>query len=129
LRDEIRIEVHWRPKPGKLPTKTNKLSVANQKRMCKSVSAATDVDVSVELYDEDSFVDGSGDEAKGVEVEDSRPKKFSPQAHAPLNSHESQQDSCEGIGGTEQQISASGAEIDDTSKLYRQMCDLRHQVS
>lgn len=83
------------------------------------------MDVSVELYDEDSTVDGSGDEAENMEVEASRRK---PQAHAPLNPPERQQDSVEGIGGTEEPVTASGAEIDATGKLYRQMCDLRQEV-
>jgi hypothetical protein len=94
----------------------------------KGISTDTDLDVLVDLYDEDS-VDGSDDEHEDMEIVGSLPKKASSLAHTSSNRLEPGQDIGEAIDWEEEQNSTSRAEIDAASGLYKQMCDLRQQVS
>jgi hypothetical protein len=85
-------------------------------------------DVPVELYDEDSSVDDLNNEDDVMEVEGSLPKKALPIAHTPPIRLETRQDFVEEMD-REAQSSTSRAEIDAASGLYKQMCNLRQQVS
>lgn len=108
--------------------KSKKQNVPNQKHTVKEISTVADVDVPVELYDEDSSVDGSDNDHELVEVEASRPNKASYLPHAPFDRPEPRQGQ-DTVEIDEQGSSTSRAEMDAASGLYKQMCDLRQKVS
>lgn len=118
LRDKNDIEVHWRPKPDKTSSKSKKPSAPNQKHASKWIPAM------VELYDENSSVDDSGNADETMEVEGSLQQKALSLTLTLPNRPEPRQEAAEKMDGE----GAYRADTDTASSLYKQMCDLRQQV-